>query len=337
MIAPWLRRPECKGNYDQYNLLGDGHTDIRETSRFTLIFNSHKESLSCDSCFTRLSFSPPSLWPSCSVFPSTQSSSQQSSPTFCTTAFMTVEVPKLQNWLLLYLLTLWLNLDASHLHDNCSVSQSHQAALPPWGKYPWSSELGPLGAGFSPPPFSHPAALPCAPGPVTLLPKACPQNSQRVLLSVRKRERGISVGCQKLSVRKALTTGQRQHAPNLRRLSSIIIPMFLAHPFHCLASQWSLPNKEVLSEMVCLWKPVSECQQHISSRTWNGQAACEGPLQAVLKTIWSNYGQHSWLLRGAVATISTVAWYHPGRLGRLLCTVKLRRCANMVMLLMTQN
>jgi len=87
MITPWLRRPECKGNYDQYNLPGDGHTDIRETSRFTLIFNSHKESLSCDSCFTRLSFSPPSLWPSCSVFPSTQSSSQQSSPTFCTTFY----------------------------------------------------------------------------------------------------------------------------------------------------------------------------------------------------------------------------------------------------------
>lgn len=126
------------------------------------------------------------------------------------TAFMSVEVPKLQNWLMLCLLTPWLNLDPSHLHDNCSVSQNHQGTLPPWGKYPWSSELGLLGAGFLLPPFSRPVALPCAPGLVTLLPKVCPQSSQRVLLSVRKRERYISTGCQKLPIRIALTTKSAQ-------------------------------------------------------------------------------------------------------------------------------
>lgn len=54
--------------------------------------------------------------------------------------------------------------------------------------------------------------------------------------------------------------------------------------------------------MLCLWKPASEPQQHISSRTWSGQAASEVPLHAVRKTGWSDYDQHPWLWLGAVAS-----------------------------------
>lgn len=151
----------------------------------------------CHSSLPAFSFCPPSLLPYCSVSPSTHSPALQSSPIYCIN-------PARQCWslwrfqryklVLLYLLTPWVNVVLIQFNGNCSVSWSQQVVLPPWAKYPWSSELGPWGAGFSPPPFSHHAALLCVPGLVMLLPRECPQNSWRALLSAKRRERGISLG-----------------------------------------------------------------------------------------------------------------------------------------------
>lgn len=165
-------------------------------------FKSHVNLLWCHSCLPVFSFCPPSLLPSCSVSPSTQSPLLQTSPTFCVIPIRQhLPLRRFQNYriVLLYLLTPWVNVAPTRFNGNCSVSQSQHVVLPPWAKYPSSSELGPLGAGFSLPPFSHPAALPCAPGLAMLLPRECPQNLGRALLSAGRRERGISLGCQRLS------------------------------------------------------------------------------------------------------------------------------------------
>lgn len=56
---------------------------------------------------------------------------------------------------------------------------------------------------------------------------------------------------------------------------------------------WVKPAKRASApEILCLWKPVTEPQQHVSSWICSGQAVCERLLQAVLKTVWSNYGHH---------------------------------------------
>lgn len=110
----------------------------------------------------------------------------------CKTAWISVEISKPQVGVIPSKTMSERGLYMFQLQLFCNWSQ--QVDLPPWAKYPWSSELGPWGAGFSLLLFSHPAALLCVPGLMMLLPRECPQNSQRVLLSAERREKGISLG-----------------------------------------------------------------------------------------------------------------------------------------------
>lgn len=96
--------------------------------------------------------------------------------------------------------------------------------------------------------------------------------------------------------------------PKLGTLSSFILPLSPAWALSLLGLPVKPAKHRSALEILCLWKPVAEPQQCISARTRSGQVACEGPLQAVLKMGWSNYGQHPWLLLGAEANSCPFAY-----------------------------
>lgn len=108
----------------------------------------------------------------------------------------------------------------------------------------------------------------------------------------QEKKKRHQLGVTEVVLRKALPTGQKVHVPKLGRLSTFILLLSSVLALS-LFGLWVKPSKHASAlEILCLWKPVTESQQHISSWTWSGQAVCERLLQAVLKIVWSDYGRH---------------------------------------------
>lgn len=114
--------------------------------------------------------------------------------------------------------------------------------------------------------------------------------------------------------------------PKLGRLSPSTLPLSPAWTLSLPGLPVKPAKHQSALEILCLWKPAAEPQQHISSRTKGGQATREGPLQAVLKTGWSNYGHHPCLSLGTEANRGPFAcnssadiYYYPPSLPERVC------------------
>lgn len=96
-----------------------------------------------------------------------------------------------------------------------------------------------------------------------------------------------------------VTRGYSQESPAHRPESSCT-KAGPTQPFHpsvpplalSVFGLWVKPAKHKSAlETLCLRKPGAEPQHHVSS-SCSGQAVCKRLLQAVLKMVWSDYGQH---------------------------------------------